>query len=145
LHDDLPIAVAPAAKDRRDVAVTWSMAVRQFFRPWVLAFLALALVVGGWGYGYKLSQYLHHSDVSKASATRMWVDHRDDSFEVRAHHQQHNPHKFRSSQFSGAGLPRLPHLSRELVFAAPIQSRILTFVSPLHPLRAPPTSISSLA
>ena len=55
------------------------VAVRQFFRPYVLAFLALAIAVGGNGYGYKLSQYFQHSEVSKASATRMWVDHRDDS------------------------------------------------------------------
>ena len=144
MHDEFAIAIARNAGDRRNSAVAWSMALRQFFRPCVLAFLALAVAVGGWGYGYKLSQYLTHSDLSRASSTRLWVEHRDDGSEVRAH-QQHSPDKLQCSQFSGISSPRVPHLSRELVFAEPTESRILTFVSPLHPLRAPPTVTFSLA
>ena len=143
MYDNFPIAIAPA-KDRRSSAMTWRVAVRQFFRPCVLAFLALAVTVGGWGYGYKLSQYLLHSDVSKASHTRMWVDHRDDSFEAQTQ-RQHSPHKLENSQFSGVVFSQLPHFSHQSVCAAPLQSRILTFVSPLHPLRAPPISLVSLA
>jgi len=138
-----PIASAPKVTERRDGAMPWSLAVQQFFRPCVLAFLALAVTVGGWGYGYKLSQYLDHSDVTRASHTRMWVDHRDDSFQTRAH-QQRSTSRFQSSQFAAIGVLRVPHLSRGLVLTVPIQSRILKFVAPLHPLRAPP-SLSSLA
>jgi hypothetical protein len=144
LHDEFAIAIARNAGDRRNSAVAWSMALRQFFKPCVLAFLALAVAVGGWGYGYKLSQYLTHSDLSRASSTRLWVEHRDDASDIRAH-QQHSPDKIQAPLFAGLSTPPVPHLSRELVFAEPTQSRILTFVSPLHPLRAPPTVTFSLA
>ena len=149
MRDKFSIAIFRNARSWRGEGVRaefsdWTMPVRHFFHPCVLAFLALAVTVGGWGYGYKLSQYLQHSDVTKASHTRMWVDHRDDSFGAPVY-QQHSVDKFQSAQFARTCLPRLPHLSRELVFAAPIQSRVLTFVSPLYPLRAPPAFHSSLA
>lgn len=138
MHDILTIAIISDPKERSSAMATRSMALRQFFRPCVLAFLALALAVGGWGYGYKLSQYLHHSDVSKASATRMWVEHRDDSLELPDHHRQQ--HEILSPQFFCVTVPTLAPRSRSLVFALPVQSHTLTFVSPLHPLRAPPIS-----
>ena len=143
------IAVALKAKDRRSGVARaetppLSRAVRQFFRPCVLAFLALAVTVGGWGYGSKLSQYLRHSDFSKPYATRMWVEHRDDSFAVPAR-DQHQPHKLLASQFCAPSILLLPRFSRERVFAVPVPSRTLTLVSPLHPLRAPPIFLSSLA
>ena len=144
MHDESPIAIALNAEERRGGAMVWSPAVRQFFRPCVLAFFALAVAVGSWGYGYKLLRYLAHSDVSRASTTRMWVEHRDDASELRAH-QPHSPHKLQSPRFSGVVAPQIPHLSREVVLAEPKQSRILTFVSPLHPLRAPPSAVLSRA
>jgi hypothetical protein len=144
VHGNFSIAVAPNAKVQRSHAVPWSTAVRQFFHPWVLALLTLAMAIGCSGYGYKLSQYMRHSEVTKPSATRMWVEHREDSHEALAHQQQ-QPHKLLSPQFFAVAVLAFPQISRELVFAAPIQSRILTFVSPLHPLRAPPISLSSLA
>jgi len=144
LYDNSPVAVALNAKGCRNSAMNWSLAVRQFFRPCVLAFLALAVTVGGWSYGYKLSQYLQHSDVSRASHTRMWVEHRDDSVDVQPH-QQNGEHKLQNLLCAADGFGQLPHLSRKLVYADPLKSRILTFVSPLHPLRAPPISLSSLA
>jgi hypothetical protein len=143
LHGNLPITASANAKDQRRSAIP-SMAVRQFFRPCVLAVLALAVVVGGGGYGYKLSQYRHLSRVTRPSATRMWVEHRDDSFGAPLHHQ-HQPRRLLSSQFFALIVPQLPLLSRHPVSAAPVQSRILTFVSPLHPLRAPPSFLSALA
>jgi hypothetical protein len=149
LQGNFSIAVALNAKDRRNgVARAESsggmMAVRQFFRPCVLACLALAVTVGGWGYGAKLSQYLHHRDVTKPYATRMWVEHRDDSFAAPVHHQ-HQPHKLLASQFFAVSILLIPRFSREAVFAVPVPSCFLTLVSPLHPLRAPPISLSSLA
>jgi len=149
LQDDVTIAIAPKAEDMRaDVMGAefsgWSMALRQFFRPCVLTVLALAVTVGAWGFGYKLSQYLQHSDVSRASATRLWVEHRDDAFEAPDHHQ-HQPQKLLSPAFLGFNVLIVEHFSRERIFAEPAPSRILTFVSSLHPLRAPPTSHSLLA
>ncbi len=143
MRGNFPIANASAAHEPRTVAVSWSLAVRQFFRPSVLACLALAITVGGWGYGYKLSQYLLHTDVTKASHTRMWVDHRDDSFKAGSH--AHRPQTLPASGSFDLSTFQTPPLARELVFSTPLQSRILTFVSPLHPLRAPPISYSSLA
>ena len=97
MHDEFPIAARPEAQDERPKLMIvrgskTDIAVRQFFRPYVLAFLALAIAVGANGYGYKLAQYFHHSEVSKASATRMWVDHRDDS-SVTVAHQQTRPQR----------------------------------------------------
>ena len=55
------------------------LAILQFLQPGVLPVLALALFVGGWSYGKKLSHYLHNTDVTKASTTRMWLDQRNDA------------------------------------------------------------------
>lgn len=141
MHGNLPIAIAQPATGRRSSVITPGTALRQFFRPCVLSVLALAVTVGGWGYGYKLSQYLHRSHLSTPSATRMWVEHRDDSFEAPDHHQ-HQLHKLLVSQFFRLSASQLPNFSHEPVFTHPLQSRVLTFVSPLHPLRAPPTFLS---
>ncbi len=91
------IAARPEAQVKRQELVAAhdggeSVAVRQFFRPYVLAFLALAIAVGGNGYGYKLAQYFQHSEASKASATRMWVDHRDDS-SITVRNSTHEPQR----------------------------------------------------
>lgn len=124
--------------------VKW--AIRQFFRPHVLSFLALAIAVGGWGYGYKLSRYLDRPDVSKASATRMLVEHRDDGFKTLSHHSA-GTDKPLDSQVFLASIPRLPHLyfSRDLVVAPAAPVRISDRVSPLYSFRAPPASRSLLA
>jgi hypothetical protein len=124
--------------------VKLSLAVRQFFQPSVLSVFALALFVGGWSYGRKLSHYLHNSDLTRASTTRMWVDHRNDSIAapVQQHHQ--TLHQFLTPQFLVVAVPPLPHFSRRHVIAEPVQSHTAIFISPLHPLRAPPIS-SSLA
>jgi hypothetical protein len=138
VYDNSPIAPAVNMEHRRNAAMTWSMAVRQFFRPHVLAFLALAVTVGGWCYGYKLSQYLPHSDITKASHTRVWAGQRDDSSKLQSH-LQIDTHKLHNSSLAEIGFLRLPGTFRKPAFADPARPRILTFVSPLHPLRAPPT------
>ncbi len=109
MHDELPIATRTEAQvERRKLMVARDsevdVAVRQFFRPYVLVFLALAMAVGGNGYGNKLAQYFHHSEVSKASATRMWVDHRDDS----------SAHGFASANSGRSGFPLLSFSSFSL-------------------------------
>ena len=114
-------------------------AILQFLQPGVLPVLALALVVGGWSYGLKLSHYFHHTDVTKASTTRMWLDHRNDGTIAPVLHH-YNPVKFLTPQISFVSVPPLPHFSRERIVAGPAPARIIEFVSPLHPLRAPPIS-----
>jgi hypothetical protein len=149
LHVTSPIAVIPNTEHRRSAVLSakladFSVALLELFRPSVLSVLALILVVGGWTYGYRLSHYQHNPDVTKASTIRMWVDQRHDSVVLPAP-QQIRPHALISLALCCLGVLRLPHLSKEEVFAAPVQSAVATFVSPLHPLRAPPASLSSLA
>ena len=120
------------------------MAIRQLFRPYVLAFLALALAVGGWSYGYKLSQYLHHPEVSKASATRMWVDHRDDATRAPAQGQS-QPRQIPGSALVALFSPLLPRLSRDHALTTPAPTRVAFILAALIPFRAPPSLHSSLA
>ena len=51
---------------------TW----QQFFRPCTLAFFALAFAVTLWGFGYKLSLYLHLPDSEQIPVAKMWIEHR---------------------------------------------------------------------
>ena len=75
------------------------LAILQFLEPGVLPVLALALMVGGWSYGKKLSHYFHNTHVTKASTTRMWLDHRNDAVNAPvAIHQVE--HKFLTPQLS---------------------------------------------
>lgn len=119
------------------------LAIRQLFRPYVLAFLALAVAVGGWSYGYKLSQYLHHSAVSRASATRMWVEHRDDSTLVPVPHRQ--PQQSPDSTLAALSTPLLPRLSRDHAVTTPAPMRAAFILTALIPFRAPPALLPSLA
>ena len=112
--------------------------VRQFFHPYVLAFLALALTVGGYGYGYKLSQYFQHSGVSKASPTRMWVDHRDQSVIPQAQHHV-KPQRIRGLTFFALSAPQVLRLSRDHVVIKPAPARVALFLSWHIPFRAPPS------
>ena len=115
------------------------LAILQFLEPGVLPVLALVLVVSGWSYGHKLSHYLHHTGLTKASTTRMWLDHRNDAATAPvAIHQVE--HKFLTPQLSIISTPELPHFSRQQLVAEPAAAHTTEFVSPLHPLRAPPIS-----
>jgi hypothetical protein len=93
-----PIERTAAASARDSEMHGW---VKQFFHPYVLAFLALALSVGGSGYGYKLSQYFQHSGVTKASPTRMWVEHRDESVAIHYFFAYSLPGSSHTRSFSG--------------------------------------------
>ena len=150
MHDDLPIAARPEAQVKRPKAPVvrdseMDVAVRQFFRPYVLAFLALAIAVGGWGYGYKLSQYMQHSEVSRASATRMWVDHRDDSSATAPQHHT-RPQRISGFELFALFAPlQLQRLSRDHAFTTPAPARVPFILFSLIPFRAPPSLNSSLA
>jgi hypothetical protein len=118
------------------------LAILQFLEPGVLPVLAMALMVGGWSYGLKLSHYLHHTDVTKASTTRMWLDHRNEATAAPAAPQQVE-HKFLTPQLCLFVVPQqLPRLLRQQIVAEAASIRINGFVSPLHSLRAPPISLS---
>lgn len=149
MHDEFPIAARPEAQDERPKLMIvrgskTDIAVRQFFRPYVLAFLALAIAVGANGYGYKLAQYFHHSEVSKASATRMWVDHRDDS-SVTVAHQQTRPQRISAFELFLVFAPQVPRLTRDHALTTPAPARAAFVVSSHIPFRAPPSIQSSLA
>jgi hypothetical protein len=140
LHDVFPNA---NAQNARKVRLKKKFARFRFLQPGVLPVLTLALIVGGWSYGLKLSHYLHNSDLTKASTTRMWVDQRNDLLPVPVQHEK-APQEFLSLQLCVLTAPSLPHLGDGWPVAEPAQSHTTEFVSPLHPLRAPPIS-SSLA
>ena len=119
-----------------------SIAVRQFFQPYVLAFVALSIAVGGWSYGYKLSQYRQHSEVSKASATRMWVDHRNTSVAVPAQHHT-KPQRIPGFALFALSAPQLPRPSRDHAVTTPAPAGVTLLIS--SPFRAPPSLNPSLA
>ncbi len=143
MYDEFPIAADRKAQTGRLALAVASepevkVAVRQFFQPYVLAFVALALAVGGWGYGYKLSQYLHLSEVSKPSATRMWVDHRDQTSAVPV--PQHiKPQRILGLALFALASPQLPRLWRDHVVSTPAPARVMLIISSHIPFRAPPS------
>jgi hypothetical protein len=143
VHDESLIAGKPETHvERQKVTAArdskLNVAVRQFFRPYVLAFLALAIAVGGNGYGYKLAQYFQHSEVSKASATRMWVDHRDDS-SVTVAHQQTRPQRISALELFLVFASQVPRLSRDHAVTTPAPARVAAVISSHIPFRAPPS------
>ena len=135
-----PIANTQNADPSRSAAKPSALrlATLHFLDPGVLPVLAMALIVGGWSYGLKLSHYLN-TGLTRASTTRMWLDHRNDA--ATAQIPQHRvEHKFLAPQLCVFGVPPLPHLSRRQLLAEPAPMHTAEFVSPLHPLRAPPIS-----
>ena len=149
VYDELPIAATSKAQVERQKRMTArqcgiDVAVRQFFRAPVLAFLALALVVGGNGYGHKLSNYFEHSEVSRASATRMWVDHRDDSSVTVSHHQT-RPQRISAFELFLIFAPQVPRLARDHALTTPPPQRAAFVISSHIPFRAPPSTPSLLS
>jgi len=149
LDDEFSIATRSRQQNRRPSGTIARdseihVAVRQFFQPYVLAFVALSIAVGGWSYGYKLSQYLHHSEVSRASATRMWVDHRDQSVAVPAQHDT-KPQLISGLALLAVSAPQLPPLSRNRALTVPPPAHAIIILSSHIPFRAPPALHSSLA
>lgn len=143
MHDEFLIADKPEAPVERQKAIgaypsKVNVALRQFFQPYVLAFLALAIAVGSNGYGNKLAQYLHHSEVAKASATRMWVDHRDDS-SITVAHQQTRPQRISALELFLVFAPQIPRLSRDHAITTPAPARVAAVISSHIPFRAPPS------
>lgn len=146
--DEIQVATGSWARiERRDTALCDSGfrdSIRQFFHPYVLAFLALALTVGASGYGYKLSHYFQIAGVSKASPTRMWVDHRDESVGVQAKHSI-KPLRIPGLALFTAPAPQALRLSRDHVVITPVPARVAFPIFSHIPFRAPPSLHFSLA
>ena len=140
--DDNPVATGSLARiERRAMAAPRSelqIASRQFFHPYVLGFLALALAVGASGYGYKLSHYFQIAGVSKASPTRMWVDHRDESAGTQAQHLT-KPQRIPGLALFDSPAPQVLRLSRDHVVITPAPARVAVIISSHIPFRAPPS------
>lgn len=140
--DDNPVATGSLARIERGALAAHGselqIAIRQFFHPYVLGFLALALAVGASGYGYKLSHYFQNAGVSKASPTRMWVDHRDQSLAVLAQHQI-KPQQIPGLALFAAPAPQILRLSRDHVVITPAPARVAFLISSHIPFRAPPS------
>lgn len=145
MHDLSSITTTSEAQaERRQLADSGSevpVAVRQFFRPYVLAFLSLAVIVGGWSYGYKLSQYLQHPEVSRASVTRILVEHRNDSVVVSSDHRI-PPGKLQGLALLTDAAPRVSHHQRDLILSESAPAREAFIFSSLIPFRAPPINPS---
>lgn len=118
--------------------------LRHFFQPHVLAVMALALVVGGCGYGYKLSQYFQLSEGYKAAPTRMWVDHRDESH-ARPAQLHTKPQRIPGFALFALSVAQLPRLSRDHVVITPAPARVALVIASHIPFRAPPALNPSLA
>lgn len=146
VHDLSSITTTSEAQvERRHFVVQSSsdvnLAVRQFFRPYVLAFLSLAVIVGGWSYGYKLSQYLQHPEVSRASVTRIVVEHRHDTVVVSSDHRI-PPGKLQGLALLTDAAPRVSHQQRDLILSESTPAREAFIFSSLIPFRAPPITPS---
>jgi len=124
----------------------FNVAVRQFFRPQVLFLLSLAIIWAGFIYGYKLSQYQPHPEVTKASLARAWVDHRNDSIGI-VPHQQIRPARLLSLAViaTTALALRVAHRAPDLILDQPAPAREAFLFSSLIPFRAPPSTNPSLA
>ncbi|MGC1424040.1 MAG: hypothetical protein WA354_08940 [Terracidiphilus sp.] len=149
MQDEFPIATGQKAQIQplgqtsgRELGLP--VPVRQFFRPCVLAFLALAIAIGANGYGHKLSQYFNQTQISKASGTRMWVEHRDD-FSSTVAQPKTRPQRISGFALLALSTPRLARLSRDHAVINPAPARITFIISSHIPFRAPPSLHPSLA
>lgn len=149
MHVDFSIADTRSAQVERRGAVAGrgsevDTAVRQFFRPYVLAFLSLAFLFGGFSYGYKLAQYLQHSELTRASLTRAYLDNRNDSAGVVSHAQAPEG-KLLALALVAAATMRIAQRTPDLILEESAPAREAFLFSSLIPFRAPPITNPSLA
>ena len=151
MYVDFSIAKSEIGQDeRRNLmakrASDFDVAVQQFLRPQVLILLTLAIIWAGFIYGYKLSQYRPHPEVTKASLARAWVDHRNDSINIVSHHQV-RPAKLLPLALLTATVValRVARRTPDLVVDQPAPAREAFLFSSLIPFRAPPSTNPSQA
>jgi hypothetical protein len=120
----------------------WSLSHRRF-RPWALVFIGLSLSVILWGFGYKLSRYSPHSDVSsRALLAKLWDKHQDvTQITAAAEASAQAP---QSEVVLHSALPLLsqpPTLGQWLFLNLDECKRIPVSFQPVVPLRSPPSNI----
>jgi hypothetical protein len=118
---------------------------RQIMKPHALGILGLAIAVGLWGFGYKLSLYHHYeAPSSQIPVAKLWIESRSASTSV-AFSLKAQSHLISVSQTFLDPNQRLPHLSRAAANILPICTRTLAYFDLLMLLRSPPLSRFSLA
>lgn len=114
----------------------------------MLGFIALALAVVVWGYGYKLSLYFTAPDSQdEIPAAKLWIEHRNGysvEFQVLLERQILRDQHWHSTSMLAAGLlPDLVSIWLRFDPAVPPAAALTSF----HPgaqLRAPPSSSLAL-
>ena len=112
------------------------------FRPWALGFVALAISIVLWGFGYRLSRYNPHPDVTTRVLTaKFWDKHQDAAQVTSAAAVSAQRHLL--PELSAAPITAHQAHALELpVSCAPAECRQApAFIFPLSPLRSPPSSI----
>jgi hypothetical protein len=119
---------------------------QQLFRPCTLAFFGLAIAITLWGYGYKLSLYLHLPDSEQIPVAKMWIEHRhghlDLSVVLPPRHKAATPLSLGAQPVSTPDVRLAGTGWIALVIANPIVAHA-HLVSP-NSLRSPPSLHSSL-
>lgn len=121
---------------------------RRIFKPCTLGFIALALAVVVWGYGYKLSlYYTAPNSQDEIPAAKLWIEHRNGysvEFQVRMERQLlRDQHWHSTSLLVTRLLPDLISIWSPFVPAVP-PAAVLIFLHSEARLRAPPASFSAL-
>jgi hypothetical protein len=114
--------------EKSNWATGFVLAWIRFFRPCVLGFVALAIAVALWGYGYKLSLYRQQDHVTQIPVAKLWIEHRGAATEaavsrlraqvnvfpvclllpipaVQMPGKQNEPGGFQSTETSGIAIP----------------------------------------
>lgn len=114
---------------------------RRFFRPWALGFIALAISVALWGYGYRISRYKPHPEPSSRTLlVKMWDKHQDLTQVAGATNPSVQPH-FQLELHAALLLLRLPLARTEWASYLPDGcKRIPALFRAVVPLRSPPSN-----
>jgi hypothetical protein len=116
---------------------------RRASRPWALGLIGLAIAVALWGFGYKLSRYSLHSDISsRASFAKLWDKHQDSAQVAENAKLTPQSHPGLETQAIFALLQDTPELERPAGCHSEESKLILLWSSSLLPLRSPPFIIS---
>jgi hypothetical protein len=111
--------------------------LRQIMKPYTLGILGLAIAVGLWGFGYKLSLYHHEAPSSQIPVAKLWIDSRSASASA-ASGLEAQSHLISVSQAFSGPIQRFPHLTRAAVGVLPACSPTMAYFDSLIPFRSPP-------
>ncbi len=115
--------------------------LRELLRPCVLGFVGLAIAVTLWGFGYKLSLYLHPPNtVSRVSVARLWFEQRN-SFVAATPRPGARANGFSRLHPFEVPAQRFPRLSPGVTCVVPYDARGVRIFHSLIPSRGPPSFI----